>query len=71
MKNLKKTKDRLTARLLVDSFNVHTETGDHATVLSSWDRWANESVKRAAKSLSLEEARMILEAACRGRTPAL
>jgi hypothetical protein len=71
MKLLKKTKDRLTERLLAESFNVHTETGNHATVLSCWESWADTGVKRAAKALSLEEARTILEAACRGRAPAL
>ena len=65
-KALKKARERLTASLLVDGFNVHTETGSHAAVLASWDRWAT-AVKRAAPALAFEEAREELQAACRGR----
>lgn len=70
-KAVKKAKDRLTASLLVNASSVHTETGNHATVLADWSRWATADVKRAAKRVSLEDARSTLQAACRGRATSL
>lgn len=55
-KVLKKAKDGLLTRLLVDGYNVHTDSGSHATVLQSWKRWAAADVRRAAKTLSFNEA---------------
>jgi len=70
-KALKKSKERLAADLLLKSDNVHTDTGNHASVLVNWSQWANADVRRAARSLSLEEAREKLQAVCGGRASAL
>ncbi|HVE42809.1 MAG TPA: hypothetical protein VNM14_23210 [Planctomycetota bacterium] len=66
-KALKKAKTRLTDELLLKSDNVHTDTGNHASVLVDWSRWASAEVRRAAKSLTLEESRETIQAVCGGR----
>lgn len=38
----------LERRLLVLGTSVHTETGDHAKALSTWERWAAETKTRAS-----------------------
>jgi hypothetical protein len=70
-KALKKSKERLAGDLLLKSDNVHTDTGNHASVLVDWSIWANAEVRRAAKGLRLEEAREKLQAVCGGRASTL
>jgi len=70
-KALKNAKARLAAELLVRSGNVHTDTGNHVTVLSDWSREASADVQRAARRLTLEEARETLQARCSGRASTL
>ncbi|MEW5740006.1 MAG: hypothetical protein AB1938_13825 [Myxococcota bacterium] len=57
----KKARVALEARLLVHSASEHTESGAHATVLRTWARWAGPEVLRAAKALSLADARRALK----------
>jgi hypothetical protein len=64
---LKKAKARLVDALLVKSDNVHSDTGNHVTVLVDWSRWADAELRRAAKGFALEEARESLQARCGGR----
>ena len=66
-----KVKHRLTEKLLVLAWNVHTLDGHHESVLSSWDRWAKAPLNRAAKRLAFEAAVEELRAACKGHAPAL
>ncbi len=70
-KALKKAKARLTDELLLKSDNVHTDTGNHASVLVDWSRWASAEVRRAAKRLTLEESREAIQAVCGGRASTL
>src|SRR4029453_17005366 len=60
-KALRKAREQLAARLLVLSTSLHTDTGNHATVIMVWSRWAKADVKRAAKGLTLEEGRERLQ----------
>jgi hypothetical protein len=66
-KLLKKAKDRLAGDLLLHSDSVHTDTGNHASVLMEWGRWANAELRSAAKQLTLKESREALQTACGGR----
>lgn len=72
-RKLAKARDELEARLLALGREVHTESGAHATVLSTWKRWPGRAqVARAAAKLSVEDALAALREACRGaRAPAL
>jgi hypothetical protein len=55
---------RLEQNLLVHGKQVHTETGSHAKILTSWGRWA----KRArVKNADLTEAKASLEKLVGGR----
>jgi hypothetical protein len=51
-----KAREALEKRLLVLTEDLHTEKGSHTKVLRSWSRWASEEVKRAAASMTLDEA---------------
>ena len=53
----------LEARLLVLSANVHTDSGAHARVLTSWWTWAEE--KRVAPEPNELDARLRIEIAAR------
>jgi hypothetical protein len=52
----------LTARLLVNSVQVHTESGQHQTALEAWPLWARRNGVKAEPSL--ERAMSALERAC-------
>lgn len=65
-KAVKRARQRLTASLLLDGYNVHTETGKHAAVLVDWKRWAKADVKRAAEMRSFKQASGELTRTCKG-----
>jgi hypothetical protein len=52
----------LVSKLLVRSFEVHTEAGRHAIALESWPTWAARV--KAAAPISVTDAREALESAC-------
>ena len=56
------TVKELTSRLLVNSVQVHTESGQHQTALESWTRWSRR-IGVASRGSAIE-ARSALEAAC-------
>jgi hypothetical protein len=43
----------LTTRLLVNSVQVHTESGQHQTALETWSLWSHRNDVNAEKSLSM------------------
>jgi hypothetical protein len=47
----------LEKRALVLSSSEHTRSGKHATVLRSWNDWADAELRRAAAALSMDAAR--------------
>ncbi len=51
----------LERRLLVNSRQLHTESGAHAKILETWERWAKRATFKPAK-LSSTEARKRIEA---------
>jgi hypothetical protein len=65
-KETSRIKAELEESLLVVSSSVHTEKGSHATVLTSWERWAPDAAKEAAAALTLERAEEALRAAGAG-----
>jgi len=58
------TVKELTARLLVNSVQVHTESGQHQTVLEAWPLWARRNDVKTERSLA--GACSALESACEG-----
>jgi hypothetical protein len=53
----------LEARLLVRSRQVHTESGEHEKVVTTWEAWARE--ERVAAAPALAEAKATFEAVAR------
>jgi hypothetical protein len=65
-----KAKDEVDKGMLVRAAQVHTSSGRHATVLSSWESWAAPEVVTAAAGIELEQARQqIAEAVAGCATP--
>ncbi|MCI0340970.1 MAG: hypothetical protein L0216_07420 [Planctomycetales bacterium] len=58
----------LERRLLVAGGQVHTESGAHAKVLETWDRWARHTRVRAGLP-PVADARSVLEEAVRSSSP--
>jgi hypothetical protein len=54
---LRKAKDELDKGMLARAAQIHTTSGRHATVLSTWASWASPAVVAAAAQLELEAAR--------------
>jgi hypothetical protein len=60
-------RDELEQRMLVQSQQIHTEAGNHATVLRSWQRWASEAAPELpaeTRSLERAQAEAAVRAAC-------
>jgi hypothetical protein len=58
-----KLRAELESHALVHAFQVHTETGNHATLLRPWSAWAAGPVAEAAEKLTLVAARKALTSA--------
>jgi hypothetical protein len=58
------TVKELTDRLLVNSVQVHTESGQHQTALEAWSLWARRNDVKAERSFAA--ACSALEGACEG-----
>ncbi len=65
-KKLGKAATILERRLLVTSAAVHTETGKHARVLDTWQRWSDAATRAAADQLTASGAFERLNDACHG-----
>ena len=61
-----RAREALEKALLCLAEDLHTEKGSHTKVLTTWERWADAGVRRAAEALALERARAVLAAACGG-----
>jgi hypothetical protein len=53
----KKARAVLERTMLVHSRQEHSGRGKHVTVLTTWDRWANDETRARASTLSLNDAR--------------
>ena len=65
-KRASKARTGLEKALLVVSTELHTDTGNHATVLRTFERWASTEVKKEASRLSLQDAEIALAALLSG-----
>ena len=66
-----RARDELEERMLVQSQQIHTESGNHATVLRTWARWADAAASDLpwqARALELHRAQAELRAVC-GQVP--
>lgn len=68
---LKVAKHDLEKYLLVQSDQIHTERGSHATVLRSWNRWATAGLTREASNLTCEDALREIRLRCGAAADAL
>jgi hypothetical protein len=61
-RQLKRAKEELERRLLLQSASVHTERGSHATVFRTWLLWAPVEIAAEAASLTFEQASFAVRA---------